>query len=712
MKQLTQQLKSGKMEILEAAFPALDRESVLVRNHYSVISAGTEAKTVLDARKGYLGKVKSRQKEVQQVIDMIKTRGLISTYKLVMNKLEAPSSLGYSCAGEVIAIGEHVTKFKIGDYVACGGLSAYHADVVAVPVNLVVRVPRAVALKQAAFATIASIAIQGIRQSELQMGSSCLVIGMGLIGQLTYLLLQASGMYPIGVDLSEDQLDLCLKVGIENVYRRDCSDIEGILKEHSKGYGVDAVIITAGSASLDPVEFAGSVARHKAKVVVVGAVPTGFGRENYYKKELDLRMSCSYGPGRYDLNYEEKGIDYPIGYVRWTENRNMQSYVDLLASKRLSVDKLITHIFPLDKAPEAYDIILSRQEPFGGILIQYDSQAALNSTVQLKNTAFPPEDVNVGFVGAGSFAQASLLPNMKGHCNFVGVATAHGKSSRYVADKYGFCYCAQSADELFGDEKINTLFVVTRHNLHADNVLQGIAHDKHVFVEKPLAMNEEELAEIKAAYEAKAASGSQRHLMVGFNRRFSPSVVEMKKRFLPEQPKSIMIRVNSGILTREHWENDPQIGGGRIIGEACHFIDLAMHLADSPITLVSAEAMYDSDNLNNTVVINLKMENGSTASINYFTNGNKQLNKEYIEIFCGGCVALIDDFRALTIYGKRIKKIRHKQDKGHAVGVQAFLKSIKAGTPCPVPFEESYRSMLATFKVNQSIYENRKIVLQ
>lgn len=706
MNQLTQQLKSGKMEILEVPFPALNAGNILVRNHYSVISAGTEGKTVTDARKGYIAKAKSRQKEVRQVIDMIKANGVLSTYSFVMNKLEAPSPLGYSCAGEVIAVGQGVSEFKVGDFVACAG--APHADVVAVSVNMAVKIPDDLDLRQAAFSTIAAIAIQGIRQADLQMGSTCLIIGMGLIGQLTYLTLVASGMQPIGVDVSEKQLDLCRSAGILKVYNRNQEGIEDIINIFSSGHGTDAVIITAGSTSLDPVEFAGAVARRKAKIVVVGAVPTGFSRANYYKKELDLRMSCSYGPGRYDPGYEEKGIDYPIGYVRWTENRNMQSFVDLLATNQLNIEKLITHIFPLEKAPEAYDLILAKQESFSGIVIQYDNQAKLTNIIHLKKSVCAPSDVNVGFVGAGSFAQGVLLPAMKGHCNFVAVATGRGITSRYVADKYGFAYCADSSDALFKDERINTIFVVARHNLHAEHVLKAIEHEKHIFVEKPLAMNEMELNEIKNAYEKKNAN---KHLMVGFNRRFAPPILEVKKLFLPEQPKAIMIRVNAGILPAEHWVNDPIIGGGRIIGEACHFIDLATYLAGSRIVSVCASSMTDASNLNNTVVINVSMSNGSVASINYYSNGNKKLNKEYIEVFCGGSVVVIDDFRTLTVHGGEDKKIKYRQDKGHASCVQAFLRTIKEGTACPIPFEESYFSMLATFKVNQSILESRKVII-
>jgi predicted dehydrogenase/threonine dehydrogenase-like Zn-dependent dehydrogenase len=708
MQQLTQQLKSGKMEILEVPFPALNKGYILVRNQYSVISTGTEGKTVTDARKGYLAKARSRQKEVKQVLEMVKTNGLLPTYKLVMNKLEAPAELGYSSAGEVIAVAEGVTTFKVGDYVACGGNTASHADIISVPVNLAVKVPKTVDLTQAAFSTIASIAIQGIRQAEIQMGENCLIIGMGIIGQITYKILEASGMNPIGIDVSENQINLSKKAGINHVYNRNDEGIEQIIQNFTNGYGADAVIITAGSSSLDPVEFAGTTARKKAKVVIVGAVPTGFSRANYYKKELDLRMSMSYGPGRSDANYEEKGIDYPIGYVRWTENRNMQNFIDLLSTKRLDISGLISHTFLLEDAPKAYDMILEREEPFSGVVIKYDDSIPSTKRVELKNKTFSPEDVNVGFVGAGSFAQGSLLPNMKGHCNFIGVATGRGNTAKYVGDKYAFNYLAKNADEIINDQKINTVFITTRHNLHAEYVQKSIKTNKHIFVEKPLAMNESELSEIKEQYEQSEGN----HLMVGFNRRFAPAVKELKKLFLPEQQKSIVIRVNSGIMPVEHWVNDPEIGGGRIIGEGCHFIDLAMFLADSPIVSVSADAMKDANNLNNTVIVNLNFENGSVASVNYFANGNKLVPKEFIEVFSGGVVAQIDDFKTLNIFGNKHRKIKYKgQDKGHAAGVQTFLDSIKQGKTSPIPFNESYLSMLATFKVNQSILENRKIAL-
>lgn len=712
MQQLTQQLKSGKMEILEVPFPALNKGQLLIRNYFSVISAGTEGKTVTDARKGYIAKARSRQKEVKQVFEMIKLNGFINTYNFVMNKLDAPSELGYSCCGEVIAVGEGVTNFKVGDKVACGGNTASHADVVAVPVNLCVKVPDGVNLKHAAFSTIAAIAIQGIRQADLRLGDNCLIIGMGLIGQLTAKILKASGVRVISVDVSEKQVLQANQVGIENVYCRNASGIEELISKFSNGNGVDAIIITAGTSSLDPIEFAGNMARKKAKVIIVGAVPTGFNRVNYYKKELDLRMSLSYGPGRGDANYEEKGTDYPIAYVRWTENRNMQSFIDLLASKAIDLEPLISHTYMLEDAPQAYDMILEKKEAFNGIVIQYNETTIPSPNVLLATSSFSKTEPNVGLIGAGNFAQGTLLPAMKGKCNFVGVTTSRGNMARYVADKYKFNYCAQSADELLNDKNCNTIFITTRHNSHAAYVIKAIKQSKHVFVEKPMAMNEVELEEIKAVFENAIKNNTAKNVMVGFNRRFSPAVKEIKKVFTDTQSKSIIIRVNAGVMPPDHWVNDPEIGGGRVIGEACHFVDLAMYLAGDKITSVSADAMQDPNNLSNSVVINLQFANGSVASINYFSNGSKSIAKEYIEVFCGGVVAQIDDFKALTIYDKSVKKIKFKgQDKGHANEVNEFLNAIAKGFVQPISFEDCYLSSLATFKVLQSIKENRKIQL-
>jgi polar amino acid transport system substrate-binding protein len=707
MHQLTQQLKSGFMEILEVPFPALGKGQIMVRNHYSVISAGTEGKTVSDARKGYIAKAGARQKEVRQVIDMIKNNGLSETYKLVMNKLEAPASLGYSCAGEIIAVGEEVVNFQVGDLVACGGQGAFHADVVSVYQNLCVKVPEKVDLRHAAFTTIASIAIQGIRQSDLRFGESCVIIGLGLVGQITIQLLNAAGIRTIGVDIDDQQVEAGLICGAAVSLKRNQSGIEKIIQDQTHGIGADAVIITAATSSLDPVNFAGEICRKKGRVVIVGSVPTGFERANYYKKELELLMSSSYGPGRYDLSYEEKGIDYPVSHVRWTENRNMQSFIDLLAIDKLDMDKIITHTFSLEDAPEAYNMIVDKSEHFAGMLIRYDDQKTIQKTLKLNDIQYKPQEINVGFIGAGNFAQNILLPRLKGLCNFTGIATAHGNTARYVADKYKFGYCSDNADDIIADNNTNTVFIATRHNLHAAYIIKALKTGKNVFVEKPLAMTLGELEEIKSIMES--STGDNR-LMVGFNRRFSPLIQIIQRLFTSEQPKAMIFRINAGSVPSGHWVNDPAIGGGRIIGEVCHFVDLAMYIAASPINTVTANSMAENPQLNDTITITLTFKNGSVANISYFSNGNKSLPKEYIEIFCSGTTAIIDDFKSLTLYSKKVKKQKLKsQDKGHADELRKFILSIKERKPCPIPFSELYLSTLATFKVLDSLKENRLI---
>ena len=488
---------------------------------------------------------------------------------------------------------------------------------------------------------------------------------------------------------------------------RSRADLENVINHTTKGFGTDAVIITAGTGSTDPIDLAGRLSRQKGKVVIVGSVPTGFNREHYYKKELDLRMSCSYGPGRYDPNYEEKGIDYPIGYIRWTENRNMQTYLDLLSNGQLKIGRLISHIFNLHDAPEAYNMILSKSERFTGILIRYDFQQEITSTVILDHKQYSKSEPNIGFIGAGSFAQNLLLPNIKDKANFIGVATSNGNSAKYIADKYGFSYASGNADELIADSNINTMFITTRHNLHAEFILKCLKSDKNIFVEKPLCMTKDELETIKKEYDNKNVK-----LLVGFNRRFAPQVISLIKELSNNTPKSINYRINAGTLPLTHWAQDPEIGGGRIIGEVCHFIDLCMHIAGGRIISVSANSMTDAVLLNDTLTVNLSFSNGSVASVCYFSNGNKNLPKEYLEVYCAGQVAIIDDFKKITFYGGKIKSSRlSNQDKGHKSEIIEFLQAIKNGTDSPISFEEIYQSTFATFAVIDSLKEGKTIHL-
>lgn len=709
MEQLTQKLKNGEMKILEVPFPALTEGNLLIRNHYSVISAGTESKTVKDARLGYIGKAKSRQKELKQVIDSIKTQGLLNTYNIVMNKLDAPAGLGYSCAGEVIAIGKNVSGFRVGDFVVCGGASANHAEIVSVPKNLCAKIPEGVKIEQAVFATIAAIALQGIRQADLKLGENCVIIGLGLLGQLTIQLLNAAGVKTIGIDVDSAQVEIAKQNGCSLALTRSNEGVKESVLSFTQGFGTDAVIITAGTNSIDPVELAGAVSRKKGKVVIVGAVPTGFSRENYFKKELDLRMSSSYGPGRYEMNYEEKGLDYPIGYVRWTENRNLQAYLDLLQAGKLNIEKLITHTFNLEEAEKAYQLILEKKEPFLGVLLKYNTEETIKEKIIHKDFSAQKKtnEVLCGFIGAGSFAQNFLLPNLKNKCRFVGVATARPNNARNIADKYGFNYSTGDAEEIIKDQNINTVFIATRHNLHYEYVIKALKAGKNVFVEKPLCMDETELEEIRKVY-----NDGNSKLIVGFNRRFAPSIVKVMNVYNPKIPKAINYRINAGIIPAGHWIQDKEIGGGRIVGEVCHFIDLSSFIAGSSITEVSASLLDDKKNLDDSITINLQFQDGSIANISYFSNGSKLIPKERIEIFSAGTVSVIDDFKTLKIYSSKEKVYKlSNQDKGHSKEVTMFVDSILNGSPAPISFEEIYQSTLATFKVIESFINRRTIVL-
>jgi predicted dehydrogenase/threonine dehydrogenase-like Zn-dependent dehydrogenase len=705
MQQLTQKLKNGEMRILEVPVPQLERGQVLVKTYYSLVSAGTEGSTVKAARKSLIGKAQERPQQVKQVIETLKAQGPVQTYRAVMKKLDAYSSLGYSCVGEVIELATDTEGFKIGDLVACGGLTASHAEIVCVPANLCVKLDPRTDLKQAAYNTLGAIALQGVRQADLRLGESCTVIGLGLLGQLTALLLRASGVKVIGVDIDPHMVEIAGKNCLDIAFVRDSEGIESKILDAAGGIGCDCVIITAATASLDPINFAGAIARKKGRDVVVGAVPTGFDRDPYYyKKELELKMSCSYGPGRYDPLYEEKGVDYPVAYVRWTEKRNMEAFQDLLLRGKINVGYLTTHVFRLEKAIEAYNMMMDKSEPFIGILIEYDKDKPFKrSRIDiLPKKISKATSCNIGFIGAGSYAQSHLLPNIpkKGDVNLKGVMTNTGVSSRSVAEKIGFEFCTEEENQIFLNDGINTLFVATRHDSHAEYVLKGLKSGKHVFVEKPLCITEEQLDEISNLY----TLNSMPILMVGYNRRFAPLAVQLKK-IIGTGSMAMVYRVNSGSIPADSWIQDKEIGGGRVIGEACHFIDFLTFINGSLPISVYANAMSDPNNLNDTLSISLNYENGSVGTIHYFSNGDKSLPKERVEIFGNGVTAVLDDFKKLTIHSKGRTK-DHKllnQDKGQKVEVQQFIQSILNGSGNPITFNEIFSTSLATFKVLKSI---------
>ncbi len=718
MQQLTQKLKNGDMRVLEVPVPALMPGSVLVRNRYSLISSGTEGSTVRAARAGYIAKAKERPQQVRQVLDTLRAQGFSKTYQAVMKKLDALSPLGYSSAGQVIDVAPDVTAFAVGDFVACAGLSACHAEIVSVPVNLCVKLDPGADLKQAAYNTLGVIAMQGVRQADVRLGECCAVIGLGLVGQLTALILRAAGVRVVGIDTDPAMAEIAGKHCADLALARNRPGIERGIHEFTGGLGCDAVIIAAAADSLDPVNFAGAIARKRGTVVVVGGVPTGFDRDpDYYRKELQLRMSCSYGPGRYDPLYEEKGIDYPAAYVRWTENRNMAAFQELLRGKRIDVGYLTTHVFPLEKAADAYDLLVEKTSPFIGILIEYDAdpRPSIGRCVLLSRPA-PSSggkaSARIGFLGAGSYAQGSLLPNIpkRSDVELAGVMTATGTGARTAAERFGFGLCTTDAGKILDDDRINVVFIASRHESHGEYVLKALAAGKHVFVEKPVCHTEEGLAAIADAWEnGRTPGGARPLLMAGFNRRFSPLSRALRETIGP-RPMAMTYRINAGFVPRESWIQDPG-AGGRIVGEACHFIDYLTWLNGSLPVSVHAAALPSSVGIPDTVTMTFTFRNGSIGAVSYFSNGDKSLPKERVELFADGVTAVIDDFRSLVVHaaGRRTEKRLSAQDKGQKEMVRRFVDAACEGGECPIPSGEAFATTLATFKALESLRTGNRV---
>lgn len=721
MKQLVQDFETGEIKVIEAPPPALSKRSALVQTLYSVVSTGTERATVSVGQQSLLGKARSRPDLVKKVLETVQREGITSTIQKVRARLQEYRALGYSSAGVVLEVGPETEGFSLGDIVACGGAGACHAEIVSVPQNLCAKVPEGVQPEYAAFTTLGAIALQGLRQAEAKLGETIAVIGLGLIGQLTIQIAKAAGCRVIGIDLRPQSVEKARELGADLALLRN-EDIEAAVADFTRGYGVDAVLLTAATKSSDPLELAAQIARDRARIVVVGDVGLEVPRAIFYEKELELRLSRSYGPGRYDPIYEEKGIDYPIGYVRWTEQRNMEAFLQLLAKGKINLEKIITHRFSIERAPEAYELLLGkRQEFYLGILIEYPAASRgerpftpLPKRVWVKQVEPQPaiKQVRLGVIGAGNFAQVHLLPHLKAHPKavFRGVATATSAHARKVADKFGFAYCTGDYQEILNDPDIDAVVIATRHNLHASLVIEALKANKAVFVEKPLALNEQELQEIIEAYN----STSNPKLMVGFNRRFAPLVQQIRSLWGPKRGPWIMhYRVNAGPLPKDHWLHDPEEGGGRIIGEACHFIDLLQFLTGAAPSQVYAENLSNVGDIpaEDNVMITLKFADGSLGTISYFAVGDARFPKERLEIFGEGKVAVIDDFRsALFSCEGHQKKLRAwKQDKGHRNEMEIFVNSILEGKPFPMPFEQIVLSMLATFKVIQASNQGKSI---
>jgi len=705
MKQVIQNFKTGELYVDDVPRPSISKGMVLVENKFSLISAGTERGTVKVGKANLIGKAKQRPDLVAQVLQNIKKEGLKATIDKVKTKLDSLKALGYSTSGVVMASMDTNGKFNVGDRVACAGQDyASHSEVVSIPQNLVVKIPDNVSFEDASFTTLGAIALQGVRQANPTLGENICVIGLGLLGQITTQLLKANGCKVFGIDLSPNLIKLALKSGADSALLRNDSNLLTAIENFTNGYGFDKVIITAAAPSNDPIELSAIISRKKGQVIVVGSVKMDVPRDpDFYRKELELKMSCSYGPGRYDVEYEENGNDYPFAYVRWTEQRNMEAFLELISQKKLNMKPLTTHIFDIVDAEKAYDIVLGKvQEPHIGILLKYSDNTNKNKT-RYTTSSNPIKDINIGFIGAGSFAQSYLIPYTKSYgASLDTVVTSKGITSKNVAQKFGFNNTSSEAKDIFENKKINTVFIATPHNSHANYVIEAINSNKNVFVEKPLAMNIEELEEVKTAYEKADVK-----LMVGFNRRFAPVSKAIKKEFINNgEPKVVNIRVNAGFIPKEHWTQNENLGGGRIIGEMCHFIDLMQYFTDAKPVKVYADSI-DSSNTNiktdDNIAVTIKFDDGSIGNLVYLANGDKSLPKELIEVFSGGKTGRIHDFRSGEFHkGNKVSKLK-QAGKGHKQEVEEFLNSLTNSSKNPINFESIYLTTKTTFKIIDSL---------
>lgn len=705
MKQLLQNIKNGKTTIEDVPVPSPREGMVLVKISASLVSAGTERMIVEFAEKSLVGKARSRPDLVKQVLDKAKREGVMPSMQAAFNRLDQPMALGYSSAGTIEALGKNMHGFKVGQRVACAGFGyASHAEYNVVPRNLLTPLPENVNFESAAFTTLGAIALQGFRLAEPQLGENVAVIGLGLLGLLTIQLASAAGCNVLGVDLDPKRIKIASSLGLDAVSRQNAESASGAF---TASLGFDAIIICADTPSNDPIELAGVIARDKARVVATGAVGLNIPRKIYYEKEISFINSRSYGPGRYDVSYEENGVDYPIGYIRWTEGRNFQSVVELMSSGKLKVTPLISHRFPIEDGVQAYEVITGKKkEPFLGVLLKYDETKEERG----KKIEFPSivnrksSTVNLGVLGAGLYANATLIPVIKKNKDFelIGIASSGGLHAQHSGKKFGFQYATSSEDEIINDKNINAVAILTRHDSHADLVVKALKAGKHVFVEKPLAINSAQLSAISKQLKA----ASQSLLTVGFNRRFSPLAQNLKSTIENRhEPLHAHYRINAGYIPLNHWTQDEALGGGRIIGEACHFIDLITYLVGAPPVSVTAHALPDGGKYReDNVSMTFTFPDGSLGVVDYLANGDKSFPKERLEVFCEGIIAVLDDYVSLTTVKDGKKKVESMaQDKGWKAEMTAFAAAIKNGGEPPIPYEHLIGVAKSTFAAVESI---------
>ena len=709
MKQVLQSLKTGTTEVANVPVPATRRGQLLIKSSQTLISAGTERMLVDFGKAGWLEKARQQPDKVRMVLDKIKTDGLVPTLEAVFSKLEQPLPLGYCNVGRVAEVGPGVTGFAVDERVVSNGK---HAEVVSVPVNLCARVPAEVPDEQAAFAVLGAIALQGIRLVQPTLGETVVVTGLGLIGLMTVQLLRAHGCRVLGLDLDDQKLDLARQFGAETVNVAADHDPVAAAQKYTRGRGADAVIITASTNSNTPVHQAAQMCRKRGRIVLVGITGLELSRADFYEKELTFQVSCSYGPGRYDPAYEERGHDYPVGFVRWTEQRNLEAVLDMMADGRLDVRPLISHRFSIDEAISAYALV-SSPEPSLGILLSYPgvsvdaASRAVPLAARREPVAAAASDVGVSVIGSGSYATARLIPVFKAAgARLRLTVSSTGVSAVHAGRKFGFDEAATDPERVFADAGTNAVIIATRHDSHAALVIRALSEGKHVFVEKPLCLTMDELARIEAASQNPTAQvGAAPLLMVGFNRRFSPQVQRMAQLMRGDRtPKAFVLTVNAGSIPAGHWTQDSEVGGGRLIGEACHFIDLLRFLAGSAIIKWHVAGMQASTR--DTVTLQFEFSDGSIGTVHYFANGSKAFPKERLEVFSEGRVLQLDNFRKLTGYGWPGFKWMNlwRQDKGQEACARAFLEAIVQGKDSPIPLEELVEVSRVSIEIAEAIH--------
>jgi predicted dehydrogenase len=720
VKQVYQDIRSGRTQVGEVPAPAARAGSVLVHVGASLVSAGTERMVVEFAGKNLLRKVRARPDLARQVIEKARRDGVWTTVQAVLSRLDQPVPLGYSVAGTVIDAGQGV-PFRPGDRVACAGAgSAVHAEVVCVPGNLVAPVPDGVTFDEACFATLGAIALHGVRLGRVELGGTAAVIGLGLLGQLTVQLLRASGATPVGMDPNPNRAGLARELGAGDA-GTSAEALKAAVDILTGGRGVDAVMICADTPSNDPLELAAEIVRDRGVVVAVGAVGLQVPRKPFFEKEVEFRVSRSYGPGRYDPEYEERGHDYPYGFVRWTEQRNLDAVIRLMADRQLRVDRLITHRFDIAEADQALRLVAGKTgEPYLAVLLRYPPEPDRRTRLDIAvGTSAPPGlgTVKVGVVGAGIFAHSTLLPILRRleGVELRAICAGAGLAAASAARKYGFTYACTTAAEVLGDADVSALAVLTRHSSHAQLVIQGLEAGKHVFVEKPLCVSEEQLALIEETWQRTRLNGGSPFVMVGFNRRFAPFVTAIAEALRSvREPLMLHYRVNAGFIPASHWVQHPA-EGGRLVGEGCHFIDALIHLVQQPVLRVTARALPDGGRyVRDNFVVTLEFQDGSIGTVTYVANGAKGAGKEQLEVYGGGVAARLDDYRMLSVHdasGARSRRAWLRQDKGHRAEWEALVAFLQGRGPDPMPFETITRSMRTTLAAARSLETGETVVL-